>query len=127
VNIWDFFPEIFKTSKCQILEISKTGSMEPVLQTDFLGWIDPFSHPYMGEKYGSVNKGPIGPTRPLVSSQGPHGSKRGDRSSPTHLRQANLHDCSCRPVFTLAARVVSINVMCVRRHQRPAASAQRPF
>jgi hypothetical protein len=36
VNIWDFFPEIFETSKCQISEISKTGSMEPVLQTDFL-------------------------------------------------------------------------------------------
>jgi hypothetical protein len=31
-----FFPEFFETSKCQISEILKTGSIKPVLQTDFL-------------------------------------------------------------------------------------------
>jgi hypothetical protein len=36
LNIQDFFPEFFETSKYQISEISKTGSIEPVLQTDFL-------------------------------------------------------------------------------------------
>jgi hypothetical protein len=36
VNIYDFFMDFFETSKCQISEISKTGSMEPVLQIDFL-------------------------------------------------------------------------------------------
>jgi hypothetical protein len=39
LSIQDFFPKFFETSKCQISENSKTGSMEPVLQTDFLVFI----------------------------------------------------------------------------------------